>query len=38
MLANQVLLLFEPLYQPFFVMAFFEIGSHELFAQADFQL
>jgi hypothetical protein len=28
----------EPLHQPFFVMGIFEIGSHELFAQAGFEL
>jgi hypothetical protein len=28
----------EPLLQPFFVMGFFEIGSHELFAQDGFKL
>jgi hypothetical protein len=27
----------EPLYQPFFVMDFFKIGPHELFAWADFK-
>jgi hypothetical protein len=27
----------EPLYQTFFVIFFFEIGSPELFAQAGFQ-
>jgi hypothetical protein len=32
MIARQVLLALEPLQQPFFVMAFFEIGSQELFA------
>jgi hypothetical protein len=28
---------FEPLYQPFIVMGFFEIGSHELFSQVGFE-
>jgi hypothetical protein len=28
----------EPLHQPFFVMSFFEIGSHKLFARAGFEL
>jgi hypothetical protein len=28
----------EPLHQPFFVLGFFEIGSHELFAWAGFEL
>jgi hypothetical protein len=32
-----VVLGFE-LQQPFFVMDFFEVGSHELFAQAGFEL
>jgi hypothetical protein len=27
----------EPLHLPFFVMGFFDIGSHELFAQAGFE-
>jgi hypothetical protein len=27
----------EPLHKPFFVMGFFEIGSHELFAGAGFE-
>jgi hypothetical protein len=27
----------EPLHQPFFVMALFAVGSHELFAQAGFE-
>jgi hypothetical protein len=31
--ARQVLLLIEPLHQPFFVMGFFEMGSCGLFAQ-----
>jgi hypothetical protein len=31
-LARQARLQLEPLLQPFFVMGFFEIGSHELFA------
>jgi hypothetical protein len=31
-LARQVLLLLEPLPQPFFVIVFFEIGAHGLFA------
>jgi hypothetical protein len=28
----------EPHHQPFFVMGFFKIGSHRLFAQAGFKL
>jgi hypothetical protein len=31
-LARQALLPLEPLHQPFFVMVFFKIGSHELLA------
>jgi hypothetical protein len=27
----------EPLHQLFFVMGFFKIGAHELFAQAGFE-
>jgi hypothetical protein len=27
----------EPLHQPFLVVGFFEIGSHELFAQAGLE-
>jgi hypothetical protein len=37
MLAWQVLLPMELLYQAFFVMGFFEIGSHKLFAWAGFE-
>jgi hypothetical protein len=29
--------LLEPLSQPFFVMGFFKVGSHELFAQSGFE-
>jgi hypothetical protein len=28
---------FEPLHQPFFVVGFFQEGSHKLFAQAGFE-
>jgi hypothetical protein len=38
MLARQSFLLLEPLLQPFFLMGIFEIGSHELFAWAGFEL
>jgi hypothetical protein len=27
----------EPLHQPFFVMSFFDIGSHDLFSHAGFK-
>jgi hypothetical protein len=38
MLARQVLLLLEPLHQPYFVMDFFfEIGSCGLFAWTGFE-
>jgi hypothetical protein len=37
MLARQVLA-FEPLHQSFFVLGIFEIGSHELVAQAGLEL
>jgi hypothetical protein len=37
MLARQVLLPLESLYQPFFAMTFYEIGSPELFVQGWFQ-
>jgi hypothetical protein len=37
MLARQVLLLLSYFTSHFFVMGFFKIGPHELFAQADFQ-
>jgi hypothetical protein len=38
MLTRQALLKLEALHQPFVVMGFSEIWSHELFAQAGFKL